>query len=134
MNRIEVNAIWSVGNLACAPISLPAGNERIKQVVTSERVDKEGDNYIARIAMDRFLQDDCHWNNDVVQIKFYRDNYLVSSTGENTDVVRGDRIDRLTCLTTPRFEVSGCGQRDSEEKFYKGEDKNAFNATVELVK
>jgi hypothetical protein len=132
VNRVEVDAIWSVGNLGCAPISLPAGNERVKQVVTSEEVDKDGDSYIAKIAMDRFLPDNCHWNTGVVQVKFYRDGYLVSSTGVNGDVLRGDRIDVLTCLTMP--SVAYCGQRASQEKFYKSEDKNAFNATVELAK
>ncbi|WP_250627148.1 hypothetical protein [Pinirhizobacter soli] len=133
VNRVEVDAIWSVGNLGCAPISLPAGNERVKQVVTSEEVDKEGDSYIAKIAMDRFLPDPCRWNTGVVQVKFYRDGYLVSRTGVNGDVLSGERVDRLTCLTMP-IDVAYCGQKASIEKFYKSEDKNAFNATVELVK
>ena len=134
VNRIEVYAIWSVRNLGCAPISRPAGNVRVKQVTTSEQVDKEGNNYIAKIAMDRFLPDACHWSADGVQVKFYRDDYLVSSTGINADVLRGDRSDRLTCLTMPRIVQADCGQRASEEKYYKSEDENAFNATVELVK
>ena len=134
VNRIEVDAIWFVGNLGCAPISLPAGNERVKQVVTSEAVDKDGDIYIAKIAMDRFLPDNCHWDTDVVQIRFFKDDYLVSRTAISAPVLRGNRAERLTCLTMHRIRLADCGLRDSKEKFYKSEDEDAFNATVELVK
>ncbi|WP_186207309.1 hypothetical protein [Burkholderia gladioli] len=133
VNRVEVFSNWVVSNLSCAPISYPAGNERIKQVNTPEKVEKVGDYYIATIVMDRFSPDNCHWVNGGSDVKFFRDNYLLSSDGVNADVLRGERVDVLTCLTRPFASVGVCGQRINEAH-YKEEDKNAFNATVELIK
>lgn len=133
VNRVEVLSNWVVGNLGCAPISYPAGNRRVKQVDTPEQVDKVGDYYVATILMDRFLPDNCRWINGGPVIKFFHDDYLLSSEGINADVLRGERIDEGTCLTRPFSRGGSCGLRDSES-YFKKEDKNAFNATVELIK
>jgi hypothetical protein len=58
---------------------------------------------------------------------------LLSGDGANEEVLQGKSVDRVTCLTRPFVNVGTCGLRD-EESFYKSEDKNAFNATVELMK
>jgi hypothetical protein len=47
--------------------------------------------------------------------------------------VSGEKIEKVTGLARPFSLVGGCGLRD-EESFYKNEDKNAFNASVELMK
>ena len=133
MNRVEVQSLWVVGNIGCAPIIWPAGNSRVKQVDVSEQVEKVGDSYIATIVLDRFLPDKCRWLNGGSGVRFFHDDYLLSVDGVNDDVLQGKNVDKVTCLTRPFVNVGTCGLRD-EESFYKSEDKNAFNATVELMK
>ena len=133
VNRVEVQSLWVVGNIGCAPIIWPAGNSRVKQVDVSEQVEKVGDSYIATIVLDRFLPDKCQWVNGGLGINLFHDAYLLSGIGVNGEVLRGERTLKLTCLTRPFVDVGVCGLRD-EESFYKSEDKNAFNATVELMK
>jgi len=132
VNRIEVASQWVVSDLACAPVIWPAGNTRVKQVNVPERVEKIGDTYIATIVMDRFLRDKCEWTNGGVDAKAFHGNYGVSVIATNSDVINGKTTYHLTCLTRPFVDVGTCASRD-EESFYKSEDKNAFNVTVERV-
>jgi hypothetical protein len=123
---------WTVSNLSCAPVVYPAGNNMVKQVEALESVSKVDGYYVASISMDRFLPDKCHWVNDGAGAHFLHDHDLLSVAGINADVLKGQRADKMTCLTkTSRF-IGVCGMRD-EEHFYKSEDKNAFNATVEIM-
>jgi hypothetical protein len=132
VNRVEVRSMWSIGNIGCAPTVWP-GYQRIVPVNVSEPVEKVGDDYIATIVMDRFLPGECHWRNGGPSIYFFHDDYRLSSDGANREVLSGAKIEKVTCLTRPFSPVGGCGLRD-EESFYKNEDKNAFNASVELMK
>lgn len=133
VNRVEVFSTWVVGNLGCAPISYPAGNERVKQVDTPEKVDKVGDVYVVTIVTDRFISDECRWIDGGAGINFFHDGYLLSVAGVNGDVLRGERTDAVTCLTRPFAKVGVCGQRGLEA-YYKNEDKDAFNSTFERIK
>jgi hypothetical protein len=133
VNRVEVLSNWVVGNIGCAPIIWPAGNSRVKQVDVPEQVEKVGNSYVATIVLDRFLPDKCRWANGGPDVRFFHDGYLISVDGANDEVLQGKSVDRVTCLTRPFVNVGTCGLRD-EESFYKSEDKNAFNATVELMK
>jgi len=133
VNRVEVQSNWVVGNIGCAPIIWPAGNSRVKQVDVPEQVEKLDGSYVATIVLDRFLPDKCQWVNGGPDVRLFHDAYLLSSIGVNGEVLRGERTLKLTCLTRPFVDVGVCGLRD-EESFYKSEDKNAFNATVELMK
>jgi len=133
VNRIGIQSMWVVSNLSCAPTIYPAGNKRVKQVMVSEAVEKVGESYIAKISVDRFVSDKCQWANGGVVVNFYRNDYLLSTAGVNTDVLRGERVERMTCLTSPRMKIPVCGQR-SNEALYKSEDKGAFNVTMELIK
>ena len=130
---IAVESLWVVGNLDCAPLIYPAGNRRVKQVNTLERVEKVGDSYVATILMDRFLPDNCRWTNGGIGVKFLHGNEVISRHGAGAAVLQGKRIDSLTCLTKPFANVGVCGMRDMEG-YYKAEDKHAFNATVELAR
>jgi hypothetical protein len=133
VNRVEVLTSWVVTNLSCAPIGYIAGNRVIKQVDVPEQVEKIGDTYVATLVEDRFLPDKCRWAGGGAGVKYFHNDYLLSVDGVNDDVTRGERKDLITCLTRPFVQVGTCGMRD-EESFYKSEDKNAFNATVELMK
>jgi hypothetical protein len=133
VNRVEVQSLWVVGNIGCAPIIWPAGNSRVKQVNVPEQVKKVDGSYVATIVLDRFLPDKCRWVNGGSGVRFFHDGYLLSVDGVNNDVLQGKSVGRVTCLTRPFVKVGTCGLRD-EESFYKSEDKNAFNAMVELMK
>lgn len=133
VNRVEVQSLWVVSNLSCAPVIWPAGNTRVKQVEMQEQVKKVGDDYIVTIIMDRFLADKCHWTNSGPDISYFHDKHLLSGVGVNDDVLSGKLILRMTCLTNPFMSAATCGLRD-KELFYKSEDKTAFNSTVELLK
>lgn len=133
VSRVEVQSLWVIGNLSCAPLIWPAGNRRVKQVEVLERVEKIGDSYVATIFKDRFLPDKCRWTGGAADIKFFNGDYLLSSLGVNNEVLSGRRALEMTCLTRPFVEVGTCGLRD-EESFYKGEDKHAFSIAVELMK
>lgn len=133
VNRIEIHSMWVVSNLSCAPTIYPAGNKRVKQVMVSEAVEKVGESYVAKIVVDRFASDKCRWANGGVTVNFYRNDYLLSVAGVNTDVLRGERVERMTCLTNPEMKIAVCGQRRNEA-LYKSEDKSAFNVTMELIK
>ena len=133
VNRVEVTSQWVVSDLACAPVIWPAGNTRVKQVTVQEQVKKLGNDYVATIIMDRFLADKCHWINGGPNITYFHDNHRLSVEGLNDGVLHGKKIKDVTCLTNPFVIAGTCGLRD-EESFYKSEDKNAFNATAELMK
>jgi hypothetical protein len=133
VDRVEVRSIWVVGNLGCAPVIWPAGNTRVKQEEVPEQVEHVDGGYVATITMDGFLPDQCHWINTGPEIKFYHGSYWLSVLGVNDDVLSGRSKLRMTCLTRPFVKVGTCGLRD-EERFYKSEDKHAFNVAVELVK
>jgi hypothetical protein len=133
VNRVEVTSQWVVSHLACAPVIWPAGNTRIKQVTVQEQVKKVDDVYIAAIIMDRFLNDKCHWINSGPNITYFHNNHRLSVEGLNDGVLHRRKVKDVTCLTNPFVNAGTCGLRD-EESFYKSEDKNAFNATVELLK
>ncbi len=129
---IAVESLWVVGNLGCAPLIYPAGNRRVKQVNTPERVEKVGDYYVATIIVDRFLPDNCKWTNGGISVDFLHGNDRISTHGAGAAVLQGKRIDTLTCLTKPFANVGVCGMRD-QERYFKAEDKHAFNATLELM-
>lgn len=133
VNRVEVSSQWVVSDLACAPVIWPAGNTRVKQVEVQEQVEKVRDDYIATIIMDRFLADKCHWINGGPDITYFHDDHRLSGVGVNGDVLNGKLTLKMTCLTKLLTNSGTCGLRD-KESFYKSEDKNAFNATVELLK
>jgi len=133
VNRVEVASQWVVSDLACAPVIWPAGNTRVKQVEVQEKVEKVRDDYIATIIMDRFLADKCHWINGGPDITYFHDDHRLSGVGVNGDVLNGKLTLKMTCLTKLLTNSGTCGLRD-KESFYKSEDKNAFNATVELLK
>lgn len=133
VNRVEVKSLWVVTNLGCAPVIWPAGNRRVKQVDVPEEVKEIGnDEYVATIVLDRFQPDSCRWDGEAVSVDFYHNNYLVSGTAVGSDVLRGQKISQVTCLTSPPMTVGVCAP--GEESYYKGEDKTAFNATMELMK
>ena len=133
VDRVEVSTQWVVTNLGCAPVQPISGAARVKQIDVKEHVEKMGENYVATIAVDRFLPDSCHWSGGTAGIRFFHGNYWLTVLGVNGDVMRGERKDVLTCITRPFTTVGTCGSRD-DESFFKKEDKNAFNATVELIK
>lgn len=133
VNRVEVQSLWVVTNLGCAPVIWPAGNTRVKQVEVQEPVKKVGDEYIATIIMDRFLTDKCHWVNGGPDITYFHNDYVLSVEGLNNNILYGKSAPDVTCLTRPFVDAGVCGMRD-EESFYKSEDKNAFNASVQLLK
>lgn len=133
VSRVEVRSLWVVSNLSCAPLVLPAGNRRVKQVEVLEHVEKTGDSYVTTIFKDRFLPDKCHWVGGAADVRFFNGNYWLSGLGVNNQVLSGKRVLEMTCLTRPFVDVGSCGLRD-EESFYKSEDKHAFNVTVELMK
>lgn len=133
VNRVEVKSLWVVSNISCAPVIWPAGYERVKQVNVPETVRKNGDNYVATIVLDRFALDKCRWVAGGVAIKFYRNGDWISTDPVNSDVLQGRNVQKMTCLTRPFDPVGTCGLRD-EESWYKSEDKNAFNASVELMR
>ena len=133
VNRVEVESLWVVSNLSCAPVIWPAGNTRVKQIDVQEHVEKIEGSYIATIIKDRYLPDNCHWVGGAAGIRFFNGKSRLSNLGVNNDVTSGKRILEMTCLTQPFVEVGACGLRD-DELFYKKEDKHAFNVTVELMK
>lgn len=133
VNRVEVKSEWVVGNLSCAPVIWPAGYERVKQVDILEKAQKQDDVYIATIVLDRFVRDKCRWVLGGVAIRFYRNSDWISTDGVNSDVLQGQSVQKMTCLTRPFDPAGTCGLRD-EETWYKSEDKNAFNVSVELMK
>jgi len=133
VNRVEVASQWVVGDLSCAPVIWPAGNTRVKQVTVQEQVEKVGNDYIATIIMDRFLDDKCHWINGGPNIAYFKNDYRLSTDALNRSVLYGKKPPNVTCLTRPFVETGTCGLRN-QEYFYKMEDKNAFNASVEMLK
>jgi hypothetical protein len=133
VSRVEVQSLWVVGNLGCAPVIWPAGNTRVKQVEVAEHVEKIGDSYVATIFKDRFLPDKCRWVGGAAGIRFFNGDHPLSSVGVNDEVLSGKRTLEMTCLTRPFVEVGTCGLRN-EESFYKSEDKHAFNVTVQLIR
>lgn len=131
VNRIEVQSLWVVTRLDCAPIVYPEGYRHVKQVDVSEDVEKVGNIYVATLIMDRFMPDKCRWTNGGPGIRFFHDSYLLTVDGVNDNVLHG-ATHKMTCLTRPSVEVGVCGTRD-EESLYKREDKHAFNVTVEVM-
>ena len=131
VNNVEVNSIWTVGNIGCAPIQPWSGAAIVKQVEVTEKVDKVGSDYVATIVDDRFLPDKCRWLGGAYEIHFMRDNHLFSGTGAGPNQLDASGKLELTCIPPPHFAL--CELR-AKEAFDRSHFKGVFNATVELVK
>ncbi len=72
IDDVQVDSVWAIGNLGCAPIIYPAGYAKMQQIGISEQVTKIAGGYEARRLEDRFKQDNCHWRNAALSVSFMR--------------------------------------------------------------
>lgn len=132
VNNVEVESLWTVGNIGCAPIHPVSGAAIVKQVEVKEKVEKVGSYYVATIVDDRFLPDKCKWLGGAYGIRFMHDNHVLSSTGAGPNEFDGSGKLELTC-TPPPDDPPTCFLRN-KELFLRSHFQGVFNATVELVK
>lgn len=131
VNNVEVESIWTVGNIGCAPIHPVSGAAIVKQVEVKEKVEKVGSYYVATIVDDRFLPDKCRWLGGAYGIRFMHDNHVLSGTGAGPNEFDSSGKLELTCIPPPHIAL--CELR-AKEAFDRSHFKGVFNATVELVK
>lgn len=136
VNRVEVESIWVVGDLSCAPVVWPSGSTKVKQVHVSEEVEKVGDDYIATLVLDRFLPGRCHWAGGAYGINFYHDNSLLGGTGGSLEALResGGRFDGVCVHPSTPGIPSVCSSRNAKhDQFLRSHFKTLFNEDEELV-
>ena len=132
VTSVQVQSNWVVGDISCAPVIWPAGNSRIKQVSVDENVTKEGDVYLATVLSDRFNSGKCRWSIGGVSIHFMRGNKVLSSEAVPWRDLSVGTVDKVTCDTSLRVSPGICHRRDLES-VVKSEDRDAFNAEMELA-
>ncbi len=136
VNRVEVESIWGVGDLSCAPVVWPSGSTKVKQVHVPEMVEKVGDDYVATLVLDRFLPDRCHWQGGVYGITFYHDKSLLGVSGGSLNNLRqsGGKFEGV-CLPPWRPGAAPvCSSRDARhDQFLRSHYSNIFNETEELM-
>lgn len=131
VNNVEVESLWTVGDIGCAPIHPVSGAAIVKQVEVKEKVEKVGPYYVATIVDDRFLPDKCRWLGGAYGIRFMHDNHVLSGTGAGPNQFDASGRLELTCTSPPALPI--CDLR-AREAFDRSHFKGVFNATVELVK
>jgi hypothetical protein len=136
VNRVEVESIWVVGDLSCAPVVWPSGSTKVKQVHVPEEVEKVGDDYIATLVLDRFLPDRCHWVGGGYGIRFYHDKSLLGVSGGTLEALRenGGRFEGI-CVYLPKpRDLAVCSSRDAKhDQFLHSHFKIIFNEAEELI-
>lgn len=132
VTNVKVSSIWTVGDIGCAPINRISGAAIVKQIVTDEKVEKVGSQYVATIADDRFLLDECKWLGGAYEISFMHDDYVLSSTGVGPNEFDASGRLELTC-TPPPDNPPTCFLRN-KEAFLRSHFHGVFNATLEKVK
>jgi len=131
VNNVEVNSIWTVGNIGCAPIQPISGAAIVKQVEAKEKVEKVGSDYLATIVDDRFLPDKCRWLGGAYEVRLMHDNQLLSVTGGGPSQFDASGKLELTCTPPPSVPV--CDMR-AREAFDRSHFNGVFNVTLELMK
>lgn len=132
---VEVESLWTVGNIGCAPHQgWPSGASITKQVNTPERVDKTGaDEWIATVVDDRFLPDKCDWHGGGYGIRFMQGDVVLSSRGTGKGELEQIDVLKITCtFNEPHGWPGGCFNRD-QEAMLKARHAHVFNATAEIV-
>ena len=139
---VKVESLWNVGNIGCAPHqSWPSGASITKQVNTPEKVNKTGpDEWIATVVDDRFLPDKCEWRGGGYDIRFMRDNTVLSYGGAGSKDFAASNVLKLTCEAQvivppapPVCTVRDIFVRDMEQRF-KDHHYKVFNTTLEIMK
>lgn len=136
VNRIEVESIWVVGDLSCAPVVWPSGSTKVKQVHVAEAVEKVGDDYIATLVLDRFLPDRCHWVGGAYGINFYHDKSLLGGTGGSLEALResGGKFEGVCVPPSTSGNPAVCFSRNARhDQFLRSHFKTVFNETEELM-
>lgn len=131
VNNVEVNSIWTVGNIGCAPIQAWSGAAIVKQVEVKEKVEKTGSDYLATIVDDRFLPGKCRWTGGAYEVHLMHDNHLISVTGGGPN--QFDTSGKLELTCRPPSGLSVCDLR-SREAFDRTHFHGVFNVTLELMK
>lgn len=131
---VNVESLWTVGNIGCAPHEgWPSGASITKQVNTPERVNKTGaDEWVVTVVDDRFLPDKCQWYAGGYDIRFMHNDAVLASSGSAKKAIEEAGVLKLTCETDTHIHLpSMCLLRDSEA-FLRARYP-VFNATVEIV-
>jgi len=131
VNNVEVNSVWTVGNIGCAPIHPVSGAAIVKQVEVQEKVEKVGSYYLATVVDDRFLPDKCRWLGGAYEMHFMHDDHLLSVTGAGPNQFDASGKLELTCTPPPSVPV--CDIR-AREAFDRSHFHGVFNVTLELMK
>ncbi|WEN14037.1 hypothetical protein PY254_12410 [Rhodanobacter sp. AS-Z3] len=131
INNVEVESIWTVGDIGCAPTHPISGAAIVKQVVTDEKVDKFGSQYIATIIDDRFLPGKCKWRGRAYEVRFMDNEQLLIQTGAGpADFDASGKLE-LTCIPPPHIGI--CELR-AKEVFDRNHFQGVFDATLEVEK
>jgi len=132
VNNVEVESLWTVGNIGCAPTRSVSGIPMIKQVEVKEKVEKVGSYYMVTIVDDRFIPDKCRWRGGAYGIRFMHNNEVLSRTGAGPNQFDASGILELTC-TPPPDDPPTCFPRN-QEFFLRSHFHGVFNASLELMK
>lgn len=131
VDNVEVESIWAIGNIGCAPLRALSGTSVQNEVHTIEKVKKvDADDYMITIMSDRFLPDSCKWNGNGYGINFMHGHTLLGVDGEEKGKLESKKTE-LTCV--PDDDPPVCFLR-SHEAFLRNRFRNVFNATVEIAK
>lgn len=136
VNRVEVESIWVVGDLSCAPVAWPSGSTIVKQVHVPEAVEKVGDDYIATLVLDRFLPDRCHWLGGGYGIRFYHDKSLLGVSGGSLETLHesGGKVEGVCVPPSAPGDPPICFSRNAKhDQFLRSHFKTLFNEDEELV-
>lgn len=105
IDDVQVDSVWAIGNLGCAPIIYPEGYAGMQQIGVSEQVTKIAGGYQARRLEDRFKTDNCHWRNAAVSVSFMQHGREFASLGMVPDELAVGARHTLICIQP--FNIKG---------------------------
>jgi hypothetical protein len=127
VDDVKVVSTWQLGNFGCAPIIYPEGYMKNQPVFVNEKVVKVGNNYDAKILLDRFNHNKCNWFLAVIGIDFMHKGKVYASYGLRPSETSTQDI---VCMILPS-SVGICELADSLNSTEQ-QIKRKFNATVEI--
>lgn len=136
VNNVEVDSIWAIGNIGCAPHQAwPSGASIQKEVYPEEKVEKIGPyDYVATIVDDRFLPDKCEWYGGGYEIDFMHGDKDLSTMGTGLSDIEQAGVLKLTCASKISPSIPPLCMMKDQEAFMRSRFSGVFNATVEIEK
>ncbi|HEV2679662.1 MAG TPA: hypothetical protein VGV14_04110 [Rhodanobacter sp.] len=98
IDDVQVDSVWVIGNLGCAPIIYPEGYAKMQQIGVSEQVTKIAGGYETRQLEDRFKHDNCHWRNAAMSVSFMQRGREFASLGMVPDELGAGARHTLICI------------------------------------